>query len=110
MELDILGQHEDRRKTARTKVLQSGVALTIDGAQREACVIDNLSETGALLFVEQPDQLPDDLILMIDGESNKRPAHVIRRSEGTVAVSFVTKNSAETTDSGWVFPPDQDKD
>ncbi|WP_108883552.1 PilZ domain-containing protein [Anderseniella sp. Alg231-50] len=110
MELDILGEFEDRRKTARTKVLQSGVALTIDGAQREACVIDNLSETGALLFVERPEQLPDDLILVIDGESNKRPAHVIRRKEDAVAVSFVTRNTAETQDSGWVFPPDQDKD
>ncbi len=104
--MDILGEVEDRRDAARTHVLKSGIAVTVDGTQREACVIDNLSETGALLFVEQPEQLPEDLVLVIDGESNKRPAHVVRRDKGAVAVSFVTKKTAETSDNGWVFPPD----
>lgn len=107
--MDILGQVEDKRSTTRAKVLKSGIAVTVDGTQREACVIDNLSDTGALLFVEQPQQLPEDLVLVIDGESNKRPAHVVRRDKGAVAVSFVTRKAAETTDNGWVFPPDHDK-
>lgn len=107
--MDILGQVEDRRGTARDKVLKSGVAITADGARREACVIDNLSDTGALLLVEQPELLPEELVLMIDGENHKRPAHVVRRDKGAVAVSFVTKQTAEITDNGWVFPPDHDK-
>ena len=109
MELDILGEVEDRRGTARTHVLKSGIAVTVDGTHHEACVIDNLSETGALLIVEQPEQLPDDLVLIIDGENSKRPAHIIRRDKGVVAVSFVTKEAAETRGDGWVFPPDHDK-
>ncbi len=108
--MDILGQVEDRRGTARNKVLKSGVAVTVDGTQREACVIDNLSDTGALLFVEKPDQLPEELVLVIDGESNKRPAHVVRRDKDCVAVSFVTKQAAESTEAGWVFPPDHVED
>lgn len=107
--MDILGQVEDRRGTTRDKVLKSGIAVTVDGAQREACVIDNLSDTGALLFVEQPDLLPEELVLMIDGETHKRPAHIVRRDNGAVAVSFVTKQTAKTTDNGWVFPPDHDQ-
>ena len=107
--MDILGQVEDRRATARNKVLKSGVAVTVDGTRREACVIDNLSDTGAMLFVEQPDQLPDELVLVIDGESNKRPALFVRRDKGSIAVSFVTRQAAETTDNGWVFPPDHEE-
>ena len=106
--MDILGQVEDRRSTTRAKVLKSGIAVTVDGTRREACVIDNLSDTGALLFVEQPQQLPEDLVLVIDGESNKRPAHIVRRDKNAVAVSFLTKKTAETSDNGWVFPPDHD--
>lgn len=105
-----MGEVEDRRDTARSHVLKSGIAVTVDGTQREACVIDNLSATGALLIVEQPEQLPEDLVVMIDGENSKRPAHVIRRDQGAVAVSFVTKETAETRDNDWVFPPDHDKD
>jgi hypothetical protein len=107
--VDILGQVEDRRSKARAKVLKSGNAISVDGTRREACVIDNLSATGALLFVEQPEQVPEDLVLVIDGENSKRPAHVVRRDKGTVAVSFLTRKTAQTTDNGWVFPPDHDR-
>ncbi len=107
--MDILGQVEDRRSKARAKVLKSGNAVSVDGTRREACVIDNLSATGALLFVEQPEQVPEDLVLVIDGENSKRPAHVVRRDKSAVAVSFLTRKTAETTDNGWVFPPDHDR-
>lgn len=107
--MDILGQVEDRRSKARAKVLKSGNAVSVDGTRREACVIDNLSATGALLFVEQPEQVPEDLVLVIDGENSKRPAHVVRRDKGTVAVSFLTRKTAKTIDNGWVFPPDHDR-
>ncbi len=107
--MDILGQVEDRRSKGRAKVLKSGNAVSVDGTRRDACVIDNLSATGALLFVEQPEQVPEDLVLVIDGENSKRPAHVVRRDKGTVAVSFLTRKTAKTTDNGWVFPPDHDR-
>ncbi len=109
MEVDILGQVEDRRSTARAKVLKSGVAVTVDGTRQEACVIDNLSDSGALLFVEQPEQLPEDMVLLIDGESSKRPAHIVRRDKTAVAVSFLTRKAAGTANNGWVFPPDDDR-
>lgn len=107
--MDILGSVENRRSADRLNVLKSGFAITVDGTRRESCVVDNLSETGALLIVEQPQQLPDELIIIIDGENIRRPAHVTRRHRDTVAVSFVTKPADNTKDSGWVFPPEQDK-
>ncbi len=109
IEVDILGSGENRRCADRMKLLKSGFAITVDGTRREACVVENLSDTGALLIVEQPRQVPDELIIVIDGENIRRPAHVTRRQDHAVAVSFVTKQSSSTTDSGWVFPPAQDK-
>ncbi len=107
--MDILGSAKNRRSADRVKVLKSGFAITVDGTRRESCVVDNLSETGALLVVEQPQQFPDEIIVVIDGENIRRPAHVTRRYDNKVAVSFVTKQVGATEDSGWVFPPDQDK-
>lgn len=107
--MDILGSVENRRSADRAKVLKSGIAITVDGTRRESCVVDNLSETGALLIVEQPQQFPADVVLVIDGERLRRPAHVTRRHHDRVAVSFVTKQAGGNEDSAWVFPPEQDK-
>lgn len=107
--MDILGSVENRRSTDRVKVLKSGFAITADGTRRESCVVDNLSETGALLIVEQPQQFPDEVVVIIDGENIRRPAHVTRRHHDSVAVSFVTKQADGTEDSVWVFPPEQEK-
>ena len=107
--MDILGSVEDRRSADRVKELRSGVAISVDGTRREPCVVDNLSETGALLIVEQPLQFPGEVVLVIDGEKVRRPAHVTRRHNNTVAVSFVTKQSERNEDGDWVFPPAPDR-
>jgi len=108
IEVDILGSVENRRDADRVRMLKSGFVITVDGTRRESCVVNNLSESGALLVVEQPKQLPDELIVIIDGENVRRPAHITRRHRDSVAVSFVTKQANSTKDSGWVFPPEQD--
>ena len=104
--VDILGQSNDRRITARIDVLKSGTVVSIDGLHREACVVDNFSETGALLIVKEPQKLQANLLLIIDGEKHRRPARVIRRTRNTIAVWFVTKEMAKTAGDAWVFPPD----
>ncbi len=106
--MDILGKNADRRNAARKTGLKSGVALSVDGMQREACVVDNFSEAGALLIVEQPELVPEDLVLMIDGQNDRFPAHVLRREKSTVAVSFLTRETTDAANSEWVFAPDQD--
>jgi hypothetical protein len=68
--MDILGQEGDRRHAARQTGLKSGFALSHDGTRRDACVVTNMSGSGALLLVEQPRQIDQQLILLIDGKSN----------------------------------------
>jgi hypothetical protein len=63
-----------------------------------------MSGSGALLLVEQPRQIDQQLILLIDGEKQRRAARVVWRTEAAVAVSFLNADQDETTD-GWVFAP-----
>ncbi len=109
LDVDILGSVENRRDADRVKVLKSGFVITIDGTRRDPCVVNNLSESGALLIVEQPKKLPDELIVIIDGENIRRPALVTRRHHDRIAVSFVTNQADSTKASGWVFPPEHGK-
>ena len=105
--LDILGNEGERRKNGRDKNMRSGVALSHDGQSREACVIANLSDTGALLLVEKPGDIDNQLVVVIDGEKQRRPARVVWRTEAAVAVSFLTATGEESAGTGWVFAPSQ---
>lgn len=102
--MDILGAEGERRRQPRTGGLRSGFALSHDGRQREACVVGNLSEAGALLMVERPQAIDRQLVLLIDGEERRRPARVVWRTEAAVAVSFLTGAEAGSEADGWVFP------
>lgn len=95
----------ERRSCKREGGLKSGFATSVDGAQREACVVGNLSASGALLLVENSDAIPEDIILLIDGEKNRRPAHIVWRRHNAVAVSFITRENTKNNDTGWIFPP-----
>jgi hypothetical protein len=102
--MDILGAEGERRAQPRNAGLRSGFAVSHDGRRREACVVGNLSETGALLMVERPDAIDRQLVLLIDGEKRRRPARVVWRTEAAVAVSFLTGAEAGSEADGWVFP------
>jgi hypothetical protein len=105
--MDILGPDGDRRRSARAAGLRSGFAVSHDGKTREACVVGNLSDTGALLMVERPQALDRQIILMIDGEDRRRPARIVWRTEAAVAVSFLGRDSDARDSDGWVFAPEQ---
>lgn len=105
--MDVLGSKGERRDAARAASLRSGFALSHDGQQREACVVGNLSESGALLMVERPSAIGSEILLLIDGEKNRRPARVVWRTEAAVAVSFVTCENRSSQNDGWVFAPGQ---
>ena len=102
--MDILGAEGERRAQPRNAGLRSGFAVSHDGRRREACVVGNLSETGALLMVERPDAIDRQLVLLIDGEKRRRPARVVWRTGAAVAVSFLTGAEAGSEADGWVFP------
>lgn len=102
--MDILGQEGERRDAQRQTGLKSGFALSHDGTKRDACVVTNMSRSGALLLVEQPRDIDQQLVLLIDGENERRAARVVWRTEAAVAVSFLTADQDDSAD-GWVFAP-----
>jgi hypothetical protein len=103
-DMDILGEEGERRDAQRQTGLKSGFALSHDGTKRDACVITNMSHSGALLLVEQPRDIDQQLVLLIDGEKQRRAARVVWRTEAAVAVSFLTADQDDSAD-GWVFAP-----
>lgn len=103
--MDILGPEGERRTKSRKGGMKSGFAVSHDGKVREACVVANLSDSGALLLVERPRAIDRELVVMIDGENQRRPAHVVWRTEAAVAVSFLTGHDDARAASGWVFAP-----
>jgi hypothetical protein len=103
-DMDILGQEGERRDAQRQTGLKSGFALSHDGTKRDACVVTNMSRSGALLLVEQPRDIDQQLVLLIDGEKERRAARVVWRTEAAVAVSFLTADQDDSAD-GWVFAP-----
>jgi hypothetical protein len=103
--MDTQDKTTERRDSVRQGGLKSGFAISVSGGQREACVVGNLSETGALLLVEQSDRMPEELVLLVDGDDIRRPAHIVWRRENAVAVSFITESTDGAAEDGWVFPP-----
>ena len=95
----------ERRDESRVNGLLSGVVVSVDGSQREACVVGNLSKSGALLLVEQSELMPEQLLLLIDGESTRRPASIVWRRPNAIAVSFLTGQKDSKITDGWIFPP-----
>jgi hypothetical protein len=105
--MDVLGKEDERRQAQRAVVLLSGSAATVDALDREACIVRNVSDDGALLQVHAPERIPDEVLLVIDGDHTRKPARVVRRDDHTVAVRFISNGSEE--DSGdWIFPPMQE--
>lgn len=97
----------DRRDENRISGLRSGVAVSVDGSEREACVVGNMSQSGALLLVEQSERMPEQILLIIDGENVRRPARIVWRRPNAIAVSFLSGQKDDETAEGWIFPPAQ---
>lgn len=107
--MDILGSDGDRRGSGRDSGFKSGVVVSLDGSTRDACVVANMSETGALLLVERPEQLEDQLVLRIDGDESHRAARIVWRTTASVSVSFLDKETNDAAREGWIFAPDTAK-
>ena len=62
----------------------------VGGDGKLSCVINDVSETGARIATESPDQLPDEFILRLTVEGMpRRLCKVVWRSETHAGVSFV---------------------
>ena len=78
----------ERRDGRRQKVLKHGVISFNRNRHVFECVVRNESETGATLFLNQADALPEEFSIMILPSSRKCRARVRWRSGERVGVSF----------------------
>jgi hypothetical protein len=80
---------EDKRATARRRVLKYGRIIFNDGSSVMDCTVHDLSERGARLRVASSSlHIPDRFRLALLGEVNRLPCRVVWRSMHELGVSF----------------------
>mgnify|MGYP001007969618 CR=1 FL=1 len=66
--------------------------VTLDRKQTFGCRLGDISATGAKIFVDQPEKLPDDFVLMLSERGKvMRLCRVIHRGEKHIGVAFRAK-------------------
>ena len=77
----------EHRRKPRLRTIKGG-SILFGTAASIACIIRNMSETGAALEVGSPSGVPDDFTLLIKPEIIKRDCHTVWRSTERVGVRF----------------------
>ena len=88
--------HPEARKNTRRYVRNGARMIALNGSALEACVVIDISGTGARLAVNATDALPDNFMLLLshDGEL-RRYCAVAWRAEDSVGVQFLTGRSSK---------------
>jgi hypothetical protein len=84
-EIDDRRQKPDRRISPRRKILKPGLTFWPNG-DSSACIVYNLSETGAQLELRGP--VPNLFDLIIEGDRWRRSCSVVWRKANRVGVKF----------------------
>ena len=78
----------EKRRNPR-KSLRYNAWVSAPGGKPVGCVVSDISETGARLEVEEPEGLPERLLLLLTGDGRARRAcRVVWRAEHQVGVQF----------------------
>ena len=85
----------DKRKSPR-KTMRFGAWVQDGETTPRSCVLADVSDTGARLEVENPDDIPELFTLLLTGrrESPRRRCRVKWRSEDQVGVEFEVRGPA----------------
>ena len=78
---------DERRKAPRHRTLKAG-HISFNRSAVFDCRVRNLSERGAMLDVASPLGIPDDFVLVIEGDHFKQQCHVIWRTQTRLGVEF----------------------
>jgi hypothetical protein len=78
---------DERRKALRHRTLKAGF-ISFNRSAGFDCRVRNLSEQGAMLDVASPLGIPDDFVLVIEGDHVKQQCHVIWRTQTRLGVEF----------------------
>ena len=76
----------DKRAARRDRVFKAGKVSF--GCERLDCAVRNLSATGAMIEVQTPDVIPDQIILDILDRGARFPCHVVWRNFRRLGVAF----------------------
>lgn len=81
---------QDRRQSARDKVLFGGVAEINERGSTMDCVVRNINERGACVEIDETARLPENLSLNIPRKGRSFLARMIWRQAGRVGLAFRT--------------------
>src|SRR5437867_3254226 len=83
--------HAGLRKSARKDVKYPAWVDADDGSSPRTCTVSDVSQTGARLAIENPNDIPDEFTLLLTGGGTvRRRCRVVRRSDGEIGVQFVS--------------------
>jgi hypothetical protein len=77
----------EHRTAPRHRMLK-GATITFNGAAGISCTVRNMSDAGAALDVISPVGIPPTFTLVIDGDDDGRPCHIVWRKEKRIGVAF----------------------
>jgi hypothetical protein len=77
----------DRRAKHRKQTFKFGI-ITCGANRRILSVVKNISETGALIEVDNALEIPDEFTLAIESEPAARLCRVVRKTAKEIAVNF----------------------
>lgn len=79
---------ENRKKIRRAMRYTAWIGIG-EGSPRRGCMVSDISETGARLAIENPQELPKTFNLLLSGRGGiYRRCRVVWRSESQVGVQF----------------------
>ncbi|MEE4237618.1 MAG: PilZ domain-containing protein [Anderseniella sp.] len=95
-------QHQ--RAARRLECKQFGMLISPCGNFTEPCLVLNQSRTGALVEVEWADDVGDELLLVVDGDSYRRPARVAWRDTFRLGIEFILQTDKPENRANWILP------
>jgi hypothetical protein len=87
LEVPLISEGDDRRRSTRRKLLKSASIVFNNGASVIACVVRNTSEHGARLEVESSLGVPEAFTLRF-GDGHAVDCAVVWRGQRTIGVIF----------------------
>jgi hypothetical protein len=82
------------RKSARKDLQHPAWVDVGDGSALRNCWVSDVSQTGARLAIENPNDIPDEFTLLLTGGGTvRRRCRVMRRADKEIGVQFLSVSS-----------------
>jgi hypothetical protein len=95
---------DHKRGAKRYDCKQFGTLISPRGNFTEPCLVLNQSRTGALVEVEWADDVGDELLLVVDGDTYRRPVRVAWRDTFRLGIEFILQTDKPENRANWILP------